>query len=164
MATIGEKIDVRRATIVDGSGVIGSYSHGGRIGVVVSTGGDDESLARDIAMHVAASKPLCVSEDEVPSEVLDKERAIYEAQANESGKPAEIVEKMVTGRVGKFIRENTLIGQPFVKDPDITVQKLLAQNNASVGSFVRFEVGEGIERKEENFAEEVMAQVRDSAS
>jgi elongation factor Ts len=164
IATIGEKIDVRRATIVDGNGVIGSYSHGGRIGVVVTTGGDDEALARDIAMHVAASKPLCVSEDEVPSELLEKERAIYEAQANESGKPAEIVEKMVTGRVGKFIRENTLLGQPFVKDPDMTVQKLLAGKNASVGGFVRYEVGEGIERKEENFAEEVMAQVRDSAS
>jgi len=111
-------------------------------------------------MHIAASKPVCVSEDQVPQNVLDKEKEIFSAQAAESGKPPEIIEKMVTGRIQKYLKEITLLGQPFVKDPDQTVGKLLKAANASVTSFVRYEVGEGIEKKIDNFAEEVMSQAK----
>ena len=111
-------------------------------------------------MHIAASRPVCVSEDQVPQEQIDKEKEIFSAQAAESGKPADIIEKMVTGRIKKFLKEVTLLGQPFVKDPDQTVEKLLKGANAKVHTFVRFEVGEGIEKKQENFADEVMAQVK----
>ena len=157
---VGENISVRRISIVEGSGPIGSYTHGARIGAVVVLQGGDEDLARDIAMHVAATNPLCVDESGVPAETLDRERRIFSEQAEASGKPADIIEKMVTGRIGKFLKEITLVGQPFVKDPDVSVGKLLKDAGASVTTFARFEVGEGIEKKEDNFVEEVMAQVK----
>ncbi len=160
VAKIGEKITVRRFEKMTASGQLGSYSHGDRIGVVVELEGGDEALAKDLAMHIAASKPVCVSEDQVPQNVLDKEKEIFSAQAAESGKPPEIIEKMVTGRIQKYLKEITLLGQPFVKDPDQTVGKLLKAANASVTSFVRYEVGEGIEKKIDNFAEEVMSQAK----
>ncbi|MEQ8233421.1 MAG: translation elongation factor Ts [Gammaproteobacteria bacterium] len=161
VAKIGENIDVRRFVRMPAeAGHIESYLHGKRIGVLVAMQGGSSELARDVAMHIAASNPVCVSEAEVPAELLEKEREIHLAQAAESGKPPEIVEKMVTGKLKKFIGEVTLEGQPFVKDPDQTVGKLLKQNAANVTAFVRYEVGEGIEKKEENFAEEVMAQAR----
>jgi elongation factor Ts len=115
-------------------------------------------------MHVAASRPVCVDEAGVPKEVLDKEREILVAQAQDSGKPPEIVEKMVQGRIKKYLAEITLVGQPFVKDPDVAVGKLVSGQGAEVLGFVRYEVGEGIEKKEENFAEEVMAQAKGSST
>ncbi|MCB1748165.1 MAG: elongation factor Ts [Gammaproteobacteria bacterium] len=161
VAKIGENIDVRRFTRVPAAGAtLESYLHGKRIGVVVALDGGSAELARDVAMHIAASNPVCVSESDVPADLLEKEREIHQAQAAESGKPPEIVEKMVTGRLKKFIAEVTLLGQPFVKDPDKTVAKLLGEHGASVKGFVRYEVGEGIEKKEVNFAEEVAAQAR----
>ncbi|HHH47143.1 MAG TPA: elongation factor Ts [Thiotrichales bacterium] len=161
VAKIGENIQIRRFLIIDvEGGNVGTYLHGSRIGVVVDLEGGDEGLARDIAMHIAASKPMCVSEADVPEEVLAKEKEILIAQAQDSGKPADIIEKMVQGRLRKFLGEITLVGQPFVKDPDQTVGKLLEKSGASVKSFARYEVGEGIEKKQENFAEEVMAQVK----
>ena len=161
IAKIGENIQVRRVVrFDDAEGVLYSYRHGVRIGVVVDLVGGDETLGRDIAMHIAASSPLCVSADQVPSETLEKEREIFRAQALESGKPENIVEKMIGGRVRKFLEEVTLLGQPFVKDPDMSVEKLLSQAGAQVRRFARVEVGEGIEKRSENFADEVMAQVR----
>jgi len=157
---VGENISVRRVAIVEGSGPIGHYTHGARIGAVVALEGGDEGLARDIAMHVAAINPVCIDETQVPADTLDRERRIFTEQAEASGKPAEIIEKMVTGRIAKFLKEITLLGQPFVKDPDVSIGKLLKGAGASVTSFVRFEVGEGIEKKEDNFVEEVMAQVK----
>ncbi|MBT7951894.1 MAG: translation elongation factor Ts, partial [Gammaproteobacteria bacterium] len=136
--------------------------HGGRIGVLADIAGGDADLARDIAMHVAASRPVCVAEADVSQEMLDKEKAIFVAQAEESGKPAEIIEKMVSGRLKKYLKEVTLLGQPFIKDPDQSIEKLLASKSASVNSFVCYEVGEGIDKKVENFAEEVMAQAKAS--
>lgn len=158
---IGENISIRRFEIIKSQGgTFSSYLHGKRIGVVVELQGGDENLARDIAMHIAASNPTCVSEKDVPAETLEKEREVQIAQAEQSGKPPEIVEKMVGGRLKKFVAEITLEGQPFVKDPDKSVGKLLKENSATVTGFVRYEVGEGIEKKVENFAEEVMAQAR----
>ncbi len=162
IAKIGENIGVRRIASVSSDGVLAYYTHGARIGAVVAMDGGDASLARDIAMHVAASNPMCIDESGVPAETLESERRILTEQAQESGKPADIVEKMVTGRVNKFLKEITLLGQPFVKDPDIAVGKLLGGAGATVTSFVRFEVGEGIEKKEENFADEVMKQIEDA--
>jgi elongation factor Ts len=162
VAKVGENISVRRASIVDNAGSIGFYTHGARIGAIVTLEGGDEDLARDIAMHVAATNPVCIDESGVPAETLETERRIFSEQAAESGKPPEIVEKMISGRVAKFLKEITLVGQPFVKDPDQTVGKLLGAAGASVKSFVRFEVGEGIEKKEENFADEVMKQIEDA--
>jgi elongation factor Ts len=163
IATIGENIAVRRFSVRQASsGNLASYLHGGRIGVLVELEGGDADLARDIAMHIAASKPECIDEDGVPQEMLEKEREIFGAQAQASGKPAEIIEKMVTGRIRKFLGEITLLGQPFVKDPDQTVGKLLKSAGARVISFDRLELGEGVEKKTENFAEEVMAQVQGS--
>lgn len=160
---IGENIQVRRLVRFDQpAGRLHSYRHGLRIGVVVDLQGGDEALGRDLAMHIAASNPLCVSPDEVPAATLDKEREIYQAQAQDSGKPAAIIEKMVDGRIRKYLQEVTLLGQPFVKDPDQSVEQLLKQMGAQVKAFARLEVGEGIEKKTENFAEEVMAQVRSS--
>ena len=157
---VGENISVRRAAIVENAGPIGVYTHGARIGAIVALDGGDEDLARDIAMHVAAINPVCVDEAGVPAETLETEKRIFTEQAEASGKPAEIIEKMVTGRVAKFLKEITLVGQPFVKDPDVTVGKLLGGASASVASFVRYEVGEGIEKKADNFVEEVMSQVQ----
>ncbi|NOY62234.1 MAG: elongation factor Ts [Gammaproteobacteria bacterium] len=160
---IGENINVRRfASLESSDGMVAGYSHGNSIGVIVSLTGGDAVLARDVAMHVAASRPVAISADDVAAETIAKEKEIYVAQAAESGKPAEIIEKMVSGRLRKFLSEITLLGQSFIKDPDVTVEKLLGRSNAQVAGFVRFEVGEGIEKKEENFAEEVMAQVSGS--
>ncbi|MEW5756633.1 MAG: translation elongation factor Ts [Pseudomonadota bacterium] len=161
VAKIGENINLRRIVSASAeNGVVGSYLHGGRIGVLVELEGGDINLARDIAMHVAANKPVCVSEEQVPAELIEKEKEIFTAQAAESGKPMEIVQKMVVGRVNKFLKEVTLLGQPFVKNPDQTVAQLLNEKGATVLGFVRIEVGEGIEKQTGNFAEEVMAQVR----
>ena len=161
IAKIGENINVRRFVryAVD-HGSIGSYLHGSRIGVLVQVEGADEALGKDVAMHVAASKPDFIAESDVSEQVIAREKDIYVAQAKDSGKPAEIIEKMVQGRLKKFLGEITLVGQPFVKDPDTTVGKLLDSKGARVVRFDRFEVGEGIEKKTENFAEEVMAQVK----
>lgn len=162
VAKIGENIQVRRcASGASAGGQFGEYSHSGRIGVVCEISGGDAGLARDIAMHIAASKPMCVDESGVPADLLEKEKAILTAEAADSGKPAEIIEKMVMGRIRKYLAEITLVGQPFVKNPDQTVAQLLKEKGASVLAFHRLEVGEGIEKKEENFAEEVAAQVRD---
>lgn len=161
IAKIGENVQVRRLVRFDQvEGSLYSYRHGVRIGVVVDLVGGNETLGRDIAMHIAASNPLCVSADQVPAETLEKEREIFRAQALDSGKPTNIVDKMIEGRVRKFLEEVTLLGQAFVKDPEITVEKLLKQAGAEVRRFARIEVGEGIEKRTENFAEEVMAQVR----
>ena len=161
VAKIGENIQVRRLLRFDDvQGQLHSYRHGVRIGVVVELAGGDETLGRDIAMHIAASSPLCVSADQVPSETLAKEREIFRAQALESGKPENIVDKIIEGRVRKYMEEVTLLGQAFVKDPDMTVEKLLKQAGAKVIRFARVEVGEGVEKRTDNFAEEVMAQVR----
>ncbi len=161
VAKIGENIQVRRVQLVENAnGTVGFYSHGKNIGVVVAANGADEELIKDLAMHIAAANPEYVSEEQVPAAQLEKEKEILIAQAQDSGKPAEIIEKMVGGRIRKYLAEITLKGQPFVKDPDVTVEKLLSAKNADVVEFVRFEVGEGIEKKEDNFVEEVMAQAR----
>lgn len=160
IAKIGENMSVRRFEIFADADVVGTYQHGERIAVMVELEGGDAELGKDIAMHIAASKPACVAEADVDAATLDKEREIFSAQAAESGKPENIIEKMVEGRIKKFLKEVTLLGQPFVKDPDQTVEQLLKANNASVKRFVRYEVGEGIEKKEENFADEVMAQIK----
>lgn len=163
IANVGENINIRRFATLDGSDVVGHYLHGERIGVIIGLTGGDEALARDLAMHVAASKPEFVSAEQVPAEIREREKEILVAQAADSGKPPEIIEKMIVGRLNKYLGEITLLGQPFVKDPDQTVAKLLKAAGASVTGFVRFEVGEGIEKEESNFAEEVMAQARASA-
>ncbi|HEV7166264.1 MAG TPA: translation elongation factor Ts [Gammaproteobacteria bacterium] len=161
VAKIGENIAVRRIERFETKGgVFGAYVHGTRIGVLVELKGGTPALAKDIAMHVAASRPLCVKPDQVPVEVLEKEREIIRAQSADSGKPEAIIEKMVEGRLKKYLAEVTLLGQPFIKDPDLTVEKLLAKYGAEALRFVRFEVGEGIEKKQEDFAAEVMAQAR----
>ncbi len=161
IAKLGENMNVRRFERLNaGGGNMYSYSHGVRIGVVVELEGGDETLGKDLAMHIAASNPVCVSSEQVPQEMLDKERDIFKAQALESGKPENIVEKMIEGRMRKYLGEITLLGQPFVKDPDQTVEKLLKASGAKVLQFRRLEVGEGIEKKQENFAEEVMAQAK----
>jgi len=163
IAKIGENMTVRRFKLMNSAnGQLASYSHGSRIGVVVDIEGGDADLGRDIAMHIAASKPQAVSADNIDPAVIEKEKEIFTAQAQESGKPAEIIEKMIGGRISKFLKEITLLGQPFVKDPDTTVEKLLKGAGATVVAFERFEVGEGIEKKQENFADEVMAQVKGS--
>jgi elongation factor Ts len=162
VAKVGENISLRRFARLQAVDNLGSYTHGSRIAAIVSLQGGDAGLARDIAMHIAASNPVCIDEDGVPADTLERERRIFSEQAAESGKPPEIIEKMVVGRVAKFLKEVTLLGQPFVKDPDMTVAKLLKGADASVTSFVRYEVGEGIEKKEENFAEEVLKQISEA--
>ncbi|PLA73825.1 elongation factor Ts [Hydrogenovibrio sp. SC-1] len=154
---IGENMTIRRAELVETSGQIGQYQHGEKIGVVVAMEGGDDALIRDVAMHVAAAKPSAVSADDVDQEMVEKERKFQIEQAQDSGKPAEIIEKMIEGRMRKYLQEITLLGQAFVKDPDQTVEKLLKASDASVNSFVRLEVGEGIEIEETNFADEVAA-------
>ncbi len=156
---IGENIQVRRFAHVSTEGTIGAYVHGGKIGVLVDLSGGDETLARDLAMHIAALNPEFVSDEDVPAEIIAREKDILLAQAQSSGKPAEIIEKIVTGRLRKHLAGVTLLGQTFVKDGDLTVGKLIAQNNAGVNGFERLAVGEGIEKQESNFAEEVMQQV-----
>ncbi|GAB6070217.1 translation elongation factor Ts [Thiomicrorhabdus hydrogeniphila] len=155
IAKIGENMAVRRLELIETTGQIGQYQHGEKIGVVVSLEGGDDALARDVAMHIAAAKPSAVSPDDLDAEVVEKERAFQIEQAKTSGKPMEIIEKMIEGRMRKFVGEITLLGQSFVKDPDQTVEKLLKSNSASVSSFIRLEVGEGIVIEETNFADEV---------
>ncbi|MGD8234994.1 MAG: translation elongation factor Ts [Chromatiales bacterium] len=162
VAKIGENMSVRRFVRMRSSGGIYSYRHGVRIGVLVDMEGGDEELGRDIAMHIAASNPLCVAESDVPADVLEKEREIYRDEARQSGKPENILDKIIEGKVRKYLEGVTLLGQAFVKDPDTTVAKLLEKSGARVIAFRRFEVGEGIEKKQEDFAAEVMAQVKGS--
>ena len=159
---IGENISVRRAQLVSaGDGVVGGYVHGNnRIAVLVELRGGDQDLARDVAMHVAAVNPQVVSPDDMPEDVLEKEREIFTAQAQESGKPAEIIEKMIGGRIKKYLAENSLTEQAFVKDPDTTVGKLVSAAGAAVATFARYEVGEGIEVEKVDFADEVAAQLK----
>jgi len=159
IAKIGEKIDVRRSNLLIAPDRVGSYVHGSRIGTLVGLKGGDETLARDLAMHVAAANPQYVAPADVPRDVVAKEREILAAQAAAEGKPPAIVDKMVEGRLRKYLAEICLTGQPFVKDPDVSIGQLLEKSKASVSGFLRFEVGEGIEKKQENFAAEVMAQV-----
>jgi elongation factor Ts len=159
---LGENISVRRIISYETRDRLAMYLHGSRIGVMLDFAGGDDALGKDIAMHIAASKPVCVSSDQVPAELLARERQIFEAQAAESGKPANIVEKMVDGRIVKYLAEVTLLGQSFVKNPDQTVEALLAAKSAKVIRFSMFVVGEGIEKKSEDFAAEVMAQVSQS--
>lgn len=155
---IGENIGVRRLELVEAP-VVGSYVHGNkRIGVLVALDGGDADLAKDIAMHVAAVNPQVVSKDDMPEEVVAKEKEIFIAQAKDSGKPDDIIEKMITGRINKFLAENSLVEQPFVKDPDVKVGALAKKAGATVVDFKRFEVGEGIEKEEVDFAAEVAAQ------
>ena len=159
VAKIGENIQIRRVARLSNVPVIGAYLHGSRIGVLVAMQGGDAELAKDVAMHVAANRPEFVSPDQVSAEVVEKERHIQIELAINSGKPKEIAEKMVEGRMKKFTHEVSLTGQPFVKDPSITVADLLAKANASVSTFICFKVGEGIEKEESDFAAEVAAQV-----
>ena len=161
VAKVGENISVRRFVRLTAEEHLGHYTHpGDRIGALVSLAGGTAELARDLAMHVAASNPAHLDERGVPGEVLERERRVLTGQAEESGKPPEIVARMVEGRLAKYLKDITLLGQPFVKDPDVTVGKLVAQAGARVTGFARYELGEGIQKKQENFAEEVMAQVR----
>jgi elongation factor Ts len=159
---VGENISLRRFVRLEAAEHLGSYAHGARIGALVSMRGGNADLAREIAMHVAATNPECIDEDGVSADTLDRERRIFSEQAAASGKPPEIIEKMVSGRIAKFLKEITLLGQPFVKDPDVSISRLLKDAGATVERFVRFEVGEGIEKKEENFAEEVAKQIEQS--
>ncbi|MBS3786356.1 MAG: elongation factor Ts [Gammaproteobacteria bacterium] len=161
VARIGENIHVRRfVTYQTDSNTIHHYLHGSRIGVMLELQGGDESLGRDLCMHVAASRPICVAAEDVAEDQVAKEREILIAQAQDSGKPQEIIEKMVEGRLRKWLAEMTLLGQAFVKDPDQTVEALLKAHGAKVIRFTRLEVGEGIEKREENFADEVAATIQ----
>jgi len=156
---IGENMSIRRFTRIEAKGRVASYVHvGSKIGVMVDVVGGDETLAKDVAMHVAASKPVALTKEEVAAELIAKERDIATQKAAESGKPANIIEKMVEGSVQKFLKEVTLLGQPFVKNPELTIEQLLKSKNASIASFVLYVVGEGIEKKQTDFAAEVAAQ------
>ena len=159
---IGENIQLRRVAHLESNGMVGAYKHGDRIGVIVSLDADKPELAKDVAMHIAATNPQAVDADNVSKAVIEKEREIFSAQAKESGKPDNIIEKMITGRIAKFLKEVCLVDQPFVKNPDQTVGDLLKAENANVIGFVRFEVGEGIEKQTQDFAEEVKAQIQGS--
>ena len=160
ISKIGENISIRRFDKIHQAINIGEYSHGSRIGVIVSLDKSEPDLAKDIAMHIAASNPVCLDEEDVPEHLVSREKRIFLEQASSSGKPPEIIEKMVEGRMKKFFKEITLLGQSFIKDPDISIRDLLDQSEAKVQSFIRYEVGEGIEKKEENFADEVMKQIK----
>src|SRR5882672_1527880 len=160
IAKIGENISVRRFVRVTAPDALGTYIHGGRIGSLVALKGGDEALAKDLAMHVAAVNPAYIDSNGVPAALLDKEREILAEQTKAEKKPSEIVAKMVEGRLRKYLAEITLVGQPFVKDPDVTVEKLLKKAGAAVVQFERYEVGAGIEKKQDDFVGEVMAQVK----
>ena len=164
ISKVGENISIRRFNKISDSVNLGIYSHGSRIGSIVSLSGGSENLAKDIAMHIAASNPICIDVNGVPSDLIEREKRIYNEQALSSGKPPEIIEKMVQGKMSKYLKEITLLGQSFVKDPDISIENLLKNSNAVVTDFIRYEVGEGIEKKEENFADEVMKQIKGDAS
>jgi elongation factor Ts len=158
ISKVGENIQVRRFEIIKSDQGIASYLHGSRIGVLVDSSAEPD-MARDIAMHIAAVNPQFVDKSVVPTEFVEKEKDILIAQAQDSGKPPEIIEKMIQGRLNKFLAEITLVEQPFVKDPDQTVGKLLTSAGASISGFIRYEVGEGIEKKVEDFAAEVASQL-----
>ena len=159
ISKIGENISVRRFDrLRSPGGLVAGYLHGGRIGVLVSMDKCEAELGKDIAMHIAASRPICVAEDDVPEEVIEAERSIFTAQAKESGKSDDIVARMVDGKLKKFMKENTLLGQAYVKDPDITVGDLIAGVDAKVCEMLRYEVGEGLEKRDDDFVAEVMAQ------
>jgi elongation factor Ts len=160
IAKIGENIQIRRLAYIEAKGNLASYLHGGRIGVLIDYTGGDAQLGKDLAMHIAASCPLVVSRNQVSADIIEKEKEIFSAQAQASGKPQAIIDKMIEGRISKFVDEISLVGQPFVKDPNMTVNQLLDQASAKVNSFVRYAVGEGIEKQTENFVEAVMAQVK----
>ena len=164
IAKIGENISVRRFVRVTAPGALGTYTHGGRIGALVALKGGDEVLAKDLAMHVAAANPAYIDSNGVPAAVLDKEREILAEQTKGEKKPPEIIAKMVEGRLRKYLAEITLVGQPFVKDPDVTVEKLLKKAGAAVVQFVRYGVGDVIEKKQDDFVSEVMAQVKANKS
>lgn len=157
IAKLGENMSLRRFVRYQTQGQLTAYLHGSKIGVLVDSTGGDEQLGKDIAMHIAASKPVCVSKAQVPAELLEQERKIFSAQAAESGKPADIVAKMVEGRINKYLAEVALMGQPFVKNPDVTVEKLLAEKKATVNAFTMYVVGEGIEKAVVDYAAEVAA-------
>ena len=160
-AKVGEKIDVRRFVIVDKTkGFVGTYLHGARIGVIVVIDSDNETVVKDVAMHVAATNPIAVDGSGISPELLENEKEIQRSQANESGKPPEIIEKMISGRMKKFVAENTLLGQTFVKDSGKTISKYLEESGSNIIEFHRFEVGEGIEKKRDDFAKEVAAQTQ----
>ena len=157
---LGENIVVRRVAKTQNSSAVGSYLHSNqKIGCIVSLDGGDESLANDIAMHAAATDPMAISPSDIPEEIVAKEREIFKAQSEESGKPAEIIEKMIEGKVSKFLAEVSLTEQDFVKDPNTKISQLLKDNNANILSFTRYEVGEGIEVEKVDFASEVMSQI-----
>ncbi len=157
---IGENITVRRIAKIEGA-VVGAYVHSNeKIGVLIGLSGGDEAVAKDIAMHVAAVNPMVINPDDVDPEVIEKEKEIFAAQSENSGKPAEIIEKMIGGRIRKYLAEISLVEQPFVKNPDQTVGQLAKEAGETITGMVRFEVGEGIEKEEVDFAEEVMAQAR----
>jgi|TARA_Y100001947_G_scaffold69032_1_gene58150 elongation factor Ts len=159
ISKIGENISVRRFDrLRSPDGLVAGYLHGGRIGVLVSMDKREAELGKDIAMHIAASRPICVAEDDVPEEVIEAERSIFTAQAKESGKSDDIVARMVDGKLKKFMKENTLLGQAYVKDPDITVGDLIAGVDAKVCEMLRYEVGEGLDKRDDDFVAEVMAQ------
>ena len=161
IAKLGENIQIRRFNKLHRSGdVLASYSHGNRIGVLVDMQNADATLAKDIAMHIAACKPLCISAQQVDAALLAKEKEILTEQTKHSGKPEHIIDKIVAGRLKKYLNEITLLGQSFIKDTDQSVEQLLKEHSSSVQSFIRYEIGEGIAREQENFAEEVMAQAR----
>lgn len=162
VAKLGENIQLRRLVLLQAEGIIGAYKHGERIGVLVQLDKANEQLGKDLAMHIAASNPLALNTTDVAADLVAKEREIASAQALSSGKPAAIIEKMIEGRINKFLNEVSLLGQPFVKNPDQTIAQLLQANQVKVTGFKRFEVGEGIEKVTSNFAEEVMAQVQGS--
>jgi elongation factor Ts len=162
IAKIGENISVRRFTRISSPGPLGTYIHGSRIGSMVALQGGDEALAKDLAMHVAAVNPPYIDASGVPADILEKERNILTEQTKGEKKPPEIIAKMVEGRLRKYLAEVTLLGQPFVKDEDITVEKLVGKAGAKVLQMVRYEVGEGIEKKQDDFVGEVMAQVKGS--
>ncbi len=156
---LGENISVRRCVRHTTQGRLALYLHGSKIGVIIDYTGGDEALGKDLAMHIAANKPMCVSIEQVPADLLERERLIYTAQAAESGKSANIIEKMVNGRIAKYLAEITLLGQPFVKDPEQTVEKLITKKSAKINGFTMFVVGDGIEKKSDDFAVEVMNQI-----
>ena len=164
ISKIGENISIRRFDKIKQCDNMGVYTHGARIGVVVSLTGGDEVISKDVAMHIAASNPICINNEGVPEELVSREERIFQEQAASSGKPPEIIDKMIQGRMKKFFKEVTLLGQPFIKNPDMSVNELLKESKAEIISFKRYEVGEGIEKKEENFADEVMAQIKGNES
>lgn len=160
VAKIGENVQVRRVAYLHSDGMIGSYLHGGRIGALVAITKKEPEMGRDLAMHIAASNPQAIDSDRVPADIIQRERDIFIAQSKDSGKPDNIIEKMVSGRIAKFLKEICLVDQPFIKDTEQTIQSLLKARGAQVTAFARFEVGEGIEKEVQDFAEEVKSQLK----